>query len=517
MRQPRHRSISFAVSASASVAVCACTAVLDAPGSTFVEPPPLAFYLSADRPQPYSHFGDRVAVKGSAVAVTAPFETTSGDPVAPNGAPDGYVPDGEGATYLFDLTQRAAQALRVVAPNADPDDGKVTVDSPNLLVSLGFKDLPAMNVALNDDWLVVGAAGEDSALQPGDDPASAEADNSAPNAGAVYVYSRSRLADGDLTPFQYLKAPNLEKQDYFGASVALTDSELFVGAPGEDSGDSDDPADNSAAESGAVYVFALQERGFVFEQYLKPPAPITPNQLFGLSSSVDSDLFAIGAPLESSGTTAIGGERTDATTIGDGATYLYRRSDRGWQFEEYLKPATARSATGFGYTVRVSNDRVAVGAPGATNCQDEPLGVDNRGAVYTFDHDAGVWALDACLGPKPRRGDLFGVGVGLYRDTLLIGAAWDASGRAGDPSDGSQNFSGAAYLEQHTSGGWQRRLYIKAPELASDDVFGNAIDLGEKLAAVGASQRSRTETGEPGPVYAGAVYVFDVAHTAAAP
>jgi hypothetical protein len=516
MRQ-RHRSIPFAISASASMAVCACTAVLDAPGSTFVEPPPLAFYLSADHPQPYSHFGDRVALKGDAVAVTAPFETTNGDPVVPKGAPEAYVPDGEGATYLFDLTNHAAQGLRVVAPNADPDDGKVTIDSPNLLVSLGFKDLPAMNVALNDDWLVVGAAGEDSALQPGDDETSAEADNSAPNAGAVYVYSRSRLADGDLTPFQYLKAPNLEKQDYFGASVALTDSQLFVGAPGEDGGNSDDPADDSAAESGAVYVFTLQDRGFVFDQYLKPPAPIAPNQLFGLSSSVDADLLAIGAPLESSGTTAVGGDRKDASTIGDGAVYLYRHVDRGWQFEEYLKPAEARSATGFGYTVRVSNDRVAVGAPGATNCQDEPLGVDNRGAVYTFARDAGTWALDACLGPKPRRGDLFGIGVGLYGDTLLVGAAWDASGRAGDPSDASQNFSGAAYLEQHTSGGWQRRVYIKAPQLASDDVFGNSIDLSEKLAAVGASQRSRTDAGEPGVVYAGAVYVFDLARAPATP
>ena len=91
---------------------------------------------------------------------------------------------------------------------------------------------------------------------------------------------------------------------------------------------------SAAAYSGAVYVFGLRDEHFVFEQYLKPLAPIMHNQAFGLSSSVEADLLAIGAPFESSSTTAIGGERNDSMAA-DGATYLYRRVDEHWQFEEY--------------------------------------------------------------------------------------------------------------------------------------------------------------------------------------
>ena len=162
---------------------------------------------------------DRVAVSGSAVAITAPFETLHGEPVVPDGADISYVPNGEGATYLFDLADPslAAAGLRISAPNADPGDGAVNVAGESLFLGLALDYLPAMSVAVNDAWLVVGVAGEDSALQPGDDPAAAEADNSAENAGAVYVYSRSQLRSGDLSPFQYLKASNIGAKDYFGA------------------------------------------------------------------------------------------------------------------------------------------------------------------------------------------------------------------------------------------------------------------------------------------------------------
>jgi hypothetical protein len=312
-----------------------------------------------------------------------------------------------------------------------------------------------------------------------------------------------------------LKASNIGAGDYFGASVSLTDSQLIVGAPGEDGGNADDPQDESAATSGAAYVFTLQDEHFVFEQYLKPPAPIMHNQLFGLSMSVEADLLAIGAPSESSSTTAIGGKRDDSM-LGDGAAYLYRRvDDRHWQFEEYVKPAKARPGTAFGWSVRVSSGRVAVGAPGATNCPDEPLGVEKRGAVYVFDRGAGAWAVDACLRPSVRRGDFFGGGLGAFGDTLLIGAPWDTSGRADDPSDSSQDFSGAVYSEQRSAGRWQH-VYFKAPKFAVDDVFGASIDVGDRFAVVGAAQRSRTQSGQPDAAYEGAAYVFDVAPHAAA-
>src|SRR6266705_2462246 len=83
-------------------------------------------------------------------------------------------------------------------------------------------------VALSSDGntLAVGAPGEASA--------GIETDNSAPSAGAVYVYTRSGTT---WTQRAYIKASNPGAGDQFGTSVALSSDgiTLAVGAPGEDS------------------------------------------------------------------------------------------------------------------------------------------------------------------------------------------------------------------------------------------------------------------------------------------
>ena len=107
-------------------------------------------------------------------------------------------------------------------------------------------------MAISDDTLVVGAYGEDSgATGVGGD----ESDDSAPSAGAAYVFVRSGATWSQQA---YLKASNTGSSDYFGRSVAISDDTLVVGAYGEDSGATGvggDESDDSANYSGAAYVF----------------------------------------------------------------------------------------------------------------------------------------------------------------------------------------------------------------------------------------------------------------------
>ena len=72
-----------------------------------------------------------------------------------------------------------------------------------------------------------------------------QADNSALNAGAAYVFTRD--SGGNVTR-TYVKASNTDAGDQFGISVALSGdgSTLAVGANTEDTGDID---------AGAVYVY----------------------------------------------------------------------------------------------------------------------------------------------------------------------------------------------------------------------------------------------------------------------
>jgi hypothetical protein len=82
-------------------------------------------------------------------------------------------------------------------------------------------------------------------------------DDSAAEAGAVYVFTRSGTTWAQQA---YVKGSNTEAFDEFGSSVALSRDgrTRVVGARGEDSaakGVSGNQTDNSVDEAGAVYVF----------------------------------------------------------------------------------------------------------------------------------------------------------------------------------------------------------------------------------------------------------------------
>jgi trimeric autotransporter adhesin len=120
----------------------------------------------------------------------------------------------------------------------------------------GKTDWFGVRLAVSGDGgtLAVSAPNEDSAAQGINGN---QDDNSADEAGAVYVYSRR----GRTWAFQdYVKGSNTEKFDEFGSAVALSRDgrTMAVGARFEDSGAkgfNGRQNDNSVSDSGAVYIF----------------------------------------------------------------------------------------------------------------------------------------------------------------------------------------------------------------------------------------------------------------------
>ena len=107
--------------------------------------------------------------------------------------------------------------------------------------------------------VVVGAYREDSAATGVDGDG---LDDSAPSAGAAYLYER---IGGTWNPRAYLKSSNAGVSDEFGWAVAVSGDLVVVGAHEEDSaatGVNGDPGNSSAASSsGAAYVFDLDGPG----------------------------------------------------------------------------------------------------------------------------------------------------------------------------------------------------------------------------------------------------------------
>ena len=128
----------------------------------------------------------------------------------------------------------------------------------------GNRDEFGYSVAVDGDTLAVSAPFEDNNATGvnGD-----QARNFAPDSGAVYAFTRD--ASGVWSQIAYIKASNTEGFDRFGWSVALNGDTLAIGALFENStatGVNGDQADNSAVQSGAVYVFTRNPSGVWSQQ-----------------------------------------------------------------------------------------------------------------------------------------------------------------------------------------------------------------------------------------------------------
>jgi hypothetical protein len=159
----------------------------------------------------------------------------------------------------------------------------------------------------------------------------------------------------------YLKASNTGANDSFGQSVAVSGDTVAVGAASESSnatGVNGNQADNSATDSGAVYVFVRRNGTWVQEAYLKA-SNAEAGDLFGCSVAMASDTVVVGAERESSSATGVNGNQGDNSARHAGAAYVFVRNGTTWIQQAYLKASNAeggesRFGDGFGHSVAVS-------------------------------------------------------------------------------------------------------------------------------------------------------------------
>ena len=200
-------------------------------------------YVKSDNIDAGDMFGYAVALTadGDMLAVGAFDEDGSARGV--NGMPDNRN-NGSGAAYVFTRTGSAwTQQAYIKASNGEPQD------------SFG------VHVALNDDGttLLVGSLDEDCKVTGVNAPDSCGSDwKEDLSMGAAYVFVR---AGTTWSQQAFLKASNTGFNDWFGSRVALSgDGNLaVVGASLEDGGAkgiNGRQNDDSASESGAIYVFS---------------------------------------------------------------------------------------------------------------------------------------------------------------------------------------------------------------------------------------------------------------------
>jgi FG-GAP repeat protein len=380
-------------------------------------------------------------------------------------------------------------------------------------------DVFGQNVALAGDTLVVGAYQERSSAVGVNGN---QADNSEPNAGAVYVFTRTA---GLWTQQAYLKASNTNAVDGFGYSVALSGDTLVVGAPWESSnatGVNGNQSDNSALYAGAVYVFTRTAGVWTQQAYLKA-SNTDAGDNFGINVTLVGDTLAVGAYEEASNATGVNGNEADNSAPLAGAVYVFTRTAGAWTQQAYLKASNGGGL--FGYTLALAGeDTLAVGAPwegsNATgvNGNDADTSAPLAGAVYVFTRTAGAWTQQAYLkASNTDAGDRFGQGLAIDGDTLVAGARFEASaasGVNGDQSDNSAPIAGAVYVFTRTAGAWTQQAYLKPSNAGANQNFGGSVAIAGDLVVVGARLEDSNATGINGDQKnssapdSGAVYLF---------
>ncbi len=477
-------------------------------------------YFKASNPGVGDQFGLSVALSGdgNTLAVGAPNEDSSSTGI--NSAPNESAANA-GAVYVF--TKSAGTWLQ-----------QAYVKASNAGANASF----GISVALSGDGntLAVGARSEASSTTG----INSTPDQSAPSAGAVYVFTR---ITGTWSQQAYVKASNTESSDFFGAAVALSGdgNTLAVGAVFESSaltgvkaGIVDEAtAGNAAFFAGAVYVYARIAGSWAQQAYVKASNTESVD-LFGNSVALsgDGNTLAVGAPLEDSSLTGVTPGSVNETTSGNGAldsgaVYVYARIADTWSQQAYVKASNTGAGDNFGNSVALSGDgnTLAVGAPfedsSSTGIDSTPdvLATD-AGAVYVYSRSAGTWSRQAYVkASNTGAGDNFGTSVALSGDgnALAVGAPLEDGGGTGIGStpDESAIDAGAAYFYTRSTGTWSQQTYVKASNPDTLDNFGTSVALNSdgNTLAVGAQLEDGSSTGIGGTpdnsaANSGAVYLY---------
>lgn len=334
--------------------------------------------------------------------------------------------------------------------------------------------------------------------------------------------------------------------DSFGYDVMLSDDgkTLAVTAMREDSQSTainEGQEDNSATDSGAVYVFVRDDGTWIEQAFIKA-SNAEAGDLFGssLGLSGDGNTLAVGALFEDSNATGINRNQSDNTALNAGAVYIYRRNAETWQQQAYIKTSNTDASDQFGISLSLSGDGGTL-AVGATRDDSSDKGITvlgnmnndsvDSGAVYvfTFESDAGWRQQSYIKASNSGSADQFGHAVSLSTNgnTLAVSARVESVLPNSDDFLFDDLFSSNRRLYQFTGRVYvfvRNEIWVEQQIFESTDVgdnFGVAISLSGdgSLLAVGASGENSDALGINGDQLdntfdfqigsAGAVYVFD--------
>ena len=355
-----------------------------------------------------------------------------------------------GSCRIFVLLVCSASAVPAVAGFTQLQ--KMTSSPRGVAAQFGYA------VAMNGNTMVTGARYDST---------------TGSQAGAAFVFVRSGTT---WTQQAALLASDGAAFDRFGASVAISEDTIVVGAPDDD---------GTFSNSGSAYVFVRTGTTWTQQQKLTA-SDGTADDEFGNAVAVAGDTVVVGAHFADL-----------PSNSAAGSAYRYQRTGTVWtQTQKLIPVGGVVLGDSFGESVALSGNRLAVGSSTADIPQT------GAGSVYVYSDTTGAYLLEQRLSiPGGANGDLFGFSVAIEGNTLIGGARENA------PSVG-QTAYGAAYVFEFDGAAWIQQQKLIASDGGAFDRFGWSVAVSDNVVAVGAREDD-TVVGQD----AGSVYIFTRAGT----
>lgn len=307
---------------------------------------------------------------------------------------------------------------------------KLTDVNPVAANQFGF------SVAIDGDTAIVGSPGDSS------------------NKGSASIFVRNGTS---WTLQQKITGSDSVADDNFGWSVAISGETVVVGA-----------VDLNEVDQGAVYVFERNGVSWAQQQKLTATGGSVSDQ-FGMSVGIDADTVAVGSA----------GDQSSR-----GAAYIFTRSGVTWTQQQKLTASDAAADDDLGWSIGVSGDSVAIGAPG-----DDA----SRGSAYVFVRNGSSWSQQAKLvASDGAASSRFGFSISVDSDNTLVGAPQTLDGG---------KLSGAAYVFSRSGTSWQELQKLSAADGESNDKFGGSVFIKGSSAVIGANGDDVVVSADKGSCY----------------
>lgn len=248
-----------------------------------------------------------------------------------------------------------------------------------------------------------------------------------------------------------MKSPTPTQYSQFGRSVVNKNEYTLVGAPGEG--------------QGAAYMF---QNGNYVAKYTFDKAG-DDNSALGTSVGLNSNWYGVGIPY-----------RNFVESLGETGFAILGRRNQTSGLNYYLFPSDLQANDQFGFSMTMSENWIAVGAPGHNN---------GKGAVYLWKQ----WSSNGSSGwnemakitiPNMPSGASFGLSVSMFEqngssDRLIVGAPY-------------YNATGRIYVFKRSGDTWNLELEYTPSNLTSNAQFGYSVDITNNHLIAGAPRANNT-------------------------